>query len=78
MNSCPCCSSQLLRHARHNRIYWFCSHCWQEMPDLSEMVLAGSQRNIKRDSLVKFPALSPTLTPNLTSKLRVLNPVGIA
>jgi ribosomal protein L37AE/L43A len=31
---CPCCSEPLLRHARHGRIYWFCTHCWQEMPDL--------------------------------------------
>jgi ribosomal protein L37AE/L43A len=35
MNTCPCCSEQLLRHARHNRVYWFCPHCWQEMPNLS-------------------------------------------
>ncbi len=74
MNSCPCCSSQLLRHARHNRVYWFCSHCWEEMPDLSEMVLRSSQPTHKRDSLVKFPALNPSLTP----KLRVLNSVEIA
>jgi hypothetical protein len=48
------------------------------MPDLSEMVLGGGQRALKRDSLVKFPVLKPSLNPNLTSKLRVLNPVGIA
>ncbi|MEG4504504.1 hypothetical protein QUA81_10135 [Microcoleus sp. F6_B4] len=70
MNSCPCCSSQLLRHARHNRVYWFCSHCWQEMPDLSEMILGHSARTHKRDSLVKLPALTP--------KLRILDSVGIA
>ncbi|HAA33416.1 MAG TPA: hypothetical protein DCE56_43955 [Cyanobacteria bacterium UBA8553] len=35
MNQCPCCSAQLLRHIRHNRIYWFCSRCRQDMPDLS-------------------------------------------
>ncbi|MGL5058371.1 MAG: hypothetical protein ACRC62_00215 [Microcoleus sp.] len=78
MNSCPCCSSQLLRHARHNRIYWFCSHCWQEMPDLAEMVLGGGQGNLRRDSLVKFPALKPNLTPAMTSQFKVLNPVGVA
>jgi hypothetical protein len=33
MNTCPCCSEVLLRHARQNRIYWFCTYCWQEMPD---------------------------------------------
>ncbi|HAJ64904.1 MAG TPA: hypothetical protein DCP31_41395 [Cyanobacteria bacterium UBA8543] len=34
MNTCPCCSAQLLRHARHNSIYWFCPRCRQEMPVL--------------------------------------------
>jgi len=70
MNSCPCCSSQLLRHARHNRVYWFCSHCWQEMPDLSEMILGNTTRSNKRDGLVKLPGLTP--------KLRMLDSVGIA
>ncbi|HAA31855.1 MAG TPA: hypothetical protein DCE56_34345 [Cyanobacteria bacterium UBA8553] len=32
MNACPCCSTQLLRHIRHNSIYWYCSQCRQEMP----------------------------------------------
>lgn len=35
MNTCPCCSEQLLRHARNNNIYWFCPRCWQEMPNFS-------------------------------------------
>jgi hypothetical protein len=34
MNSCPCCSNQLLRHIRHQEIYWFCTSCWQRMPNL--------------------------------------------
>lgn len=34
MNPCPCCSAPLLRHARHNSIYWFCPRCRQEMPVL--------------------------------------------
>ncbi|MGB3236747.1 MAG: hypothetical protein WBB29_00530 [Geitlerinemataceae cyanobacterium] len=38
MNTCPCCSNQLLRHIRHNRGYWFCQNCWQEMPDLQEIL----------------------------------------
>ncbi|MBD2181119.1 MULTISPECIES: hypothetical protein [Oscillatoriophycideae] len=38
MTKCLCCSNQLLRHIRHSRVYWFCSHCWQEMPDLTEVV----------------------------------------
>ena len=32
MNNCPCCSNRLLRQTRGRDIYWFCLHCWQEMP----------------------------------------------
>jgi ribosomal protein L37AE/L43A len=34
MSTCPCCSTTVLRHVRHGTIYWFCPHCWQEVPDL--------------------------------------------
>ncbi|NJL37937.1 MAG: hypothetical protein HC840_31810 [Leptolyngbyaceae cyanobacterium RM2_2_4] len=47
MNTCPCCSEQLLRHARHNSVYWFCPHCWQEMPNLSSAI-ATNQRQVKK------------------------------
>lgn len=33
MSTCPYCSYSLLRHIRHGKIYWFCSHCWQEVPN---------------------------------------------
>ncbi|MEA5468239.1 hypothetical protein [Spirulina sp. 06S082] len=33
---CPCCSSPLLRHARSTGMYWYCSSCHQEMPNLSD------------------------------------------
>jgi hypothetical protein len=35
---CPCCSNILLRHARLNQVYWRCSHCYQAMPLLGDMV----------------------------------------
>ncbi|HEY9625778.1 MAG TPA: hypothetical protein V6C84_00615 [Coleofasciculaceae cyanobacterium] len=38
LNDCPCCSEPLLRHARHGHIYWFCSHCHREMPNLSSAI----------------------------------------
>lgn len=44
MNTCPCCSTQLLRHARHGGVYWFCPYCWQEMPDLEAMISRRNQR----------------------------------
>ena len=31
--TCPCCSTTLLRHIRSQRVYWFCRHCYQEMPN---------------------------------------------
>ncbi|MBW4565129.1 MAG: hypothetical protein KME32_29340 [Mojavia pulchra JT2-VF2] len=39
MNYCPCCSDVLLQHINGSKIYWFCRHCWQEMPEsLSQRV----------------------------------------
>ncbi len=52
MNACPCCSTQLLRHARHNGVYWFCSHCWQEMPDLASMISSRNQRVQQLERLI--------------------------
>jgi hypothetical protein len=26
----------MLHHLTHHRSYWFCRHCWQEMPNLSD------------------------------------------
>jgi ribosomal protein L37AE/L43A len=46
LNACPCCSQSLLRHARQGNIYWFCSHCRQEMPNLYTVV-ARSQTKAK-------------------------------
>lgn len=37
MENCPCCSNQMLRHVRQSNAYWFCRHCWQEMPAFSEL-----------------------------------------
>ncbi|HBB31383.1 MAG TPA: hypothetical protein DDZ80_29415 [Cyanobacteria bacterium UBA8803] len=48
MNDCPCCSAQLLRHARHNSIYWLCTRCRQEMPVLPRLS-ANSSKNLQLD-----------------------------
>ena len=42
MHTCPCCSTTLLRHARHNSIYWYCPRCREEMPDLESILLSHS------------------------------------
>lgn len=33
-NACPCCRGALLRHIRRSDLYWFCSSCRQEIPDI--------------------------------------------
>ncbi|MBD1808214.1 MAG: hypothetical protein KME25_26585 [Symplocastrum torsivum CPER-KK1] len=48
MNDCPCCSTRLLRHARHNSIYWYCSRCRQEMP-----VLGVASSNLHKEFQVR-------------------------
>lgn len=48
MSGCPCCGSPMLRHINHNRIYWYCQHCHEEMPNLSFLV--NLQRSASRIS----------------------------
>ncbi|MBD2545399.1 MULTISPECIES: hypothetical protein [Planktothricoides] len=58
MNTCPCCSTPLLRHARHNGVYLFCTHCWQEMPDLDSIVQDRHQRVQRLERLVSISSVS--------------------
>lgn len=62
MNRCPCCSEQLLRHARNNQVYWFCTSCWQEMPDLASMVVA---KNSHRKQLERLMMGHPSSLANV-------------
>ncbi len=52
---CPCCSHFLLRHVRHHEIYWFCPHCYQEMPSLDNKGLFWHPPKLSR------PTASPEL-----------------
>lgn len=66
MDSCPCCSSSLLRHVRHNTIYWYCQHCHQEMPNLESIVLGNSQKKQSLESWVGIATETPRwLSSNL-------------
>lgn len=56
MSSCVCCSNNLLRHIRDGRVYWFCSHCWQEMPELSEVIAARQSQGSVFKQLLEQPA----------------------
>ena len=51
---CPCCSTPLLRHLDRRHEYWFCRHCWQEMPDLDNF-------QHETHKLSKIISLSPKL-----------------
>ncbi len=42
--TCPCCSSTLLRHVRSAGIYWYCSSCYQEMPNVASQKLQPDPR----------------------------------
>ena len=43
LTTCPCCSSLMLHHVGKHRDYWFCRHCWSEMPNISEMKTNSSR-----------------------------------
>ncbi len=57
MPRCPCCAEKLLRHVRQGEIYWFCSHCWQEMPDLASKVAdrARESRSKQKATIAVIP-----------------------
>ncbi|MBE9114855.1 hypothetical protein IQ249_02990 [Lusitaniella coriacea LEGE 07157] len=47
MNSCPCCTQQMVLYAGNNRLYWYCCNCRQEMPDLLNVMLTARQKHQK-------------------------------
>ncbi|MHC5896053.1 hypothetical protein [Nostoc sp.] len=64
MTNCPCCSNQMLRHIRLQQTYWFCRHCWQEMPNL---IL--KENNLKHDKLQVFSQLELRIHSVMTSSI---------
>ena len=62
MSACPCCGEVLLRHARHAGVYWFCTHCWQEMPVLALDKMATYRDFSKQLGLTALLASRSTLT----------------
>jgi hypothetical protein len=37
----------MFRQARHQRIYWFCPSCYQEMPNLMEILTSQKREQMK-------------------------------
>jgi cobalamin biosynthesis Co2+ chelatase CbiK len=46
MNSCPCCSTSMFRQVRYQKIYWFCPSCYQEMPNLIEILADNARQRV--------------------------------
>jgi hypothetical protein len=80
-NQCPCCSNPLLRHVSFNRTYWFCSHCYQEMPDIENILESKSdswhwitKRIPDRNQSKERVSSTKQLHPSLETKIRVAAP----
>lgn len=59
--TCPCCDNSLLRHIRHGKIYWFCTHCWQEVPLLAIGQTPKLETNISDAIAFSKPSVSERL-----------------
>ncbi|WP_071809972.1 hypothetical protein [Lyngbya aestuarii] len=64
MNNCPCCSTNMLRHIRHSQVYWYCSNCKQEMPNLSDCVKISTILNRFRTHSCQIPMKFADQFPN--------------
>ncbi len=62
LNICPCCSASMLHHISNHREYWFCRHCWQEMPDW-ENIKEHSYSYRKSKRVLNLSVGSKVLTP---------------
>ena len=71
MNYCPCCSNLLLEHIRHTKSYWFCRHCWQEMPvytlnessSLTEAVTGKISKKSQKEKRINTTVYANQLQP---------------
>ena len=42
----PFAPMKLLRHIGHGKICWFCPHCWQDFPNLDEVLVETTPKSI--------------------------------
>ncbi len=80
MNNCPCCSTQMLRHSRHSQIYWYCLHCKQEMPNLTDQLKKRTILNSFREHSCQVPIKTAynSLETHFHEEKTVMNLLGIA
>lgn len=57
-NTCPCCGSVLLRHARRKGVYWYCTSCHQEMMPLMASQLVVSLEPVRPRSVRELQSVS--------------------
>ncbi len=67
VNSCPCCGSALLRHARRKGIYWFCTSCHQEMVPLGAGQPVTCLNVMKPQSALSSSSLRSRPLPSVNS-----------
>lgn len=67
MPYCPCCSEVLLLHIRHAEIYWFCRHCWSEMPVSMEEELSLLPQELSAGLWKKLHECGKSVTKIYTS-----------
>ncbi len=63
MTSCPCCSNQLLRHIRHQEVYWFCTSCWQEMPNLDSLLKNDKEEMAGKTVVTRTDLITQLIRP---------------
>lgn len=56
LSVCPCCSDRLIHYLKDYREYWFCRHCWSEMPNLEAL---KADKNYNPAKIVKLPVKLP-------------------
>jgi hypothetical protein len=55
MTLCPCCSYPLLQQIQGEKLYWFCRHCGQEMPNFE----LRDRSPLQRVSVVRLEGRKP-------------------
>jgi DNA-directed RNA polymerase subunit M/transcription elongation factor TFIIS len=71
MSYCPCCSNTLLQHIRGSEVYWFCRHCWQEMPVWEENSNSLSKEIVEVEDVPNILRHQKKATTNAFNSKRV-------
>ncbi|XHU96672.1 MAG: hypothetical protein ACQZ3N_04915 [cyanobacterium endosymbiont of Rhopalodia yunnanensis] len=49
MDNCPICSSKILRHINHHKIYWYCPHCHEKVPNFTRVLVSQKIHEVVND-----------------------------